>query len=259
MSWTGARFWRRPCSGFGGQPLVGRRDAVDLLGERQDGAAVAVGHADEAGARLLVERQRAALALRAGDQRLQRIRPQRLERQHLRAGHQRGVELEGRVLGGGADEGDGAVFHHRQEGVLLGAVEAVDLVHEQERAAADGARVAGALEHLLEFRHAGEDRRDLHELELHLRRHQARQRGLAGAGRAPEDQRADLVAAQDAGEPPVRPQKMRLADDFGERLRAQRIGERTRRRLFETGRLEQAHPPSTRLSFLPSRSMMMSQ
>ena len=53
--------------------------------------------------------------------------------QHLAARQQRGVELEARILGGRADERDGAVLDIGQEAVLLGAVEAVDLVHEQQR------------------------------------------------------------------------------------------------------------------------------
>jgi hypothetical protein len=50
----------------------------------------------------------------------------------LRSG---GVELEGRVLGRRADQRDGAVLDVGEEAVLLRAVEAVDLVHEQQRAA----------------------------------------------------------------------------------------------------------------------------
>jgi hypothetical protein len=46
----------------------------------------------------------------------------------------RGVELEGRVLGRRPHQHHGAVFHHGQETVLLGPVEAMDLVDEQQRA-----------------------------------------------------------------------------------------------------------------------------
>src|SRR5690606_17033981 len=49
--------------------------------------------------------------------------------QHIDAspGQQRIVQLEGRVLGGGADEDQGAVFHVGQKGVLLALIEAVHL------------------------------------------------------------------------------------------------------------------------------------
>ena len=84
-----------------------------------------------------VERQRAPLdRLGAGEQLLQRLPVERPEDQHARARQKRRVQLERRVLGGGADQRDGAVLHDRQEGVLLRAVEAVDLVDEEERALA---------------------------------------------------------------------------------------------------------------------------
>jgi hypothetical protein len=57
-----------------------------------------------------------------------------LERVDPAAREQRRVDLEGRVLGGGADQHDGALLDVGQERVLLGLVEAVDLVHEQDRA-----------------------------------------------------------------------------------------------------------------------------
>ena len=88
----------------------------DFLGKRQRGAAVAVGHADERGACVVVERQLAALdLLGARKQFLDRFRIEGFEHQHTRAREQRRVELERRVFGGGADQHDGAVLHHRQE------------------------------------------------------------------------------------------------------------------------------------------------
>ena len=45
-------------------------------------------------------------------------------------------DLERRVLGGGADEDDAARLDVGQEGILLGLVEPVNLVHEEDRTAA---------------------------------------------------------------------------------------------------------------------------
>ena len=45
-----------------------------------------------------------------------------------------GVDFEEGVFGGGADEGEGAVFDPGEEGVLLGFVEAVDFVDEEDGA-----------------------------------------------------------------------------------------------------------------------------
>ena len=53
------------------------------------------------------------------------------------AGEQGGDDLEGRIFGGRADEADGAVLDVGQEGVLLGFVEAMDLVDEEDGARAE--------------------------------------------------------------------------------------------------------------------------
>ena len=67
-----------------------------------------------------------------------------------------------------------AVFHDRQEAVLLGAVEAMDLVDEQQRLAAVGAaQLARRLEHLLQVGDAGKHRRYLLEGEARSRRRAA--------------------------------------------------------------------------------------
>ena len=83
-----------------------------------------------------------------------------------RARQQRCDQLEGWILRGGADENDGAVFHHRQEGILLRAVEAMDFVDEEKRPLPDLASRARGVEHLLEVPDAGEDSRDLLEIEI---------------------------------------------------------------------------------------------
>ena len=71
-------------------------------------------------------------------------------------------------------------------------------------------------------------------------RQQPRHRGLAGAGRPPEDQRAERARLQHAGERAIRAEQMILADHFGEFCRTQPVGERTRRILIEPGGFEQA-------------------
>ena len=121
---------------FGVEHLAGLCRAPDLLGQRQRRAAVAVGHAQEHRPRLLVERQRPAFGLLGtGQQLFEAFLAERVEDQHPRARQQRGVEFEGRILGGRADEDDRAVLHDRQKAVLLGAVEAMDLVDEKQRLA----------------------------------------------------------------------------------------------------------------------------
>ena len=74
----------------------------------------------------------------------------RAEGKNAGAGQESGVEFEGRVFRRRADEDDRAVFHDGQETVLLRAVEAMDLVDEEQRLAAVGAAQLRRLEHFFE-------------------------------------------------------------------------------------------------------------
>ncbi len=85
---------------------------------------------------------------------------ERLEPEQRRAAEQRRVDLEVRVLGGGADQHEQAALDRRQQGVLLGLVEPVDLVEEQDRALPVLAEaVLGLGGHLADVLHAGGHRR----------------------------------------------------------------------------------------------------
>ena len=93
---------------------------------------VAVGRRDQRVARGGGDGQGAAhLLFGLVEQRAQRLVIEPVEDQHLRAAEQRGVEFETGILGGRTDQGDGAVLDEGQETVLLGAVEAVYLIHQQ--------------------------------------------------------------------------------------------------------------------------------
>ena len=61
---------------------------------------------------------------------------ERLKRVDAAAREQRGVQLERRVLRGRADQPDRAALHIGQKRVLLRLVEAMDLIDEEDRAAA---------------------------------------------------------------------------------------------------------------------------
>ncbi len=65
---------------------------------------------------------------------------ERLQRVHAQARQESAVDLERGVLGGGADERHQVLLDGRQQRVLLGLVEAVDLVEEQHRAPVAEAR-----------------------------------------------------------------------------------------------------------------------
>ena len=82
---------------------------------------------------------------------------ERLEHEHFRSREQRRVDLERGVLGRRADEDDVAGFDARQKRVLLRLVEAVNLVDEDDRAAAQApAAILRRGHDVLDFLDAGE-------------------------------------------------------------------------------------------------------
>ena len=153
---------------------------------------------------------------------------ERLEDDDLAAGQERAVELEGGVLGRRADEHDVAGLDEGQEDVLLGAVEAVDLVEKEDRPLVRP-EAPGLLEDFAHLLHAGGHRRVGDEVRRGLRGDQPRERRLADAGRAPQDQRRDPVLGDRS------PQKAVGSDDLGrpldlvERARPHAVGERRAR------------------------------
>ncbi len=112
-----------------------RRERDRDLERRQHLASVPAGAVDEQ-----VDRFRGrlrALGLEASPGQLGNgVVVERLEAEQRAAAAQRRVDLEERVLGRGTDERQRAVLDGREEGVLLRLREPVDLVEEQDRAAA---------------------------------------------------------------------------------------------------------------------------
>ena len=107
----------------------------------------------------------------------------------------------------------------------------MDLVDEQERALPLRPAGAGGVEDLFQLRHARMDRRDLDE---RVRAHGADQpgdRGLAAAGRPPEDHRAERRRGEEPRQRAVRPGQVLLAGDLRKARRPQPLGQRRRRRL----------------------------
>jgi hypothetical protein len=143
-----------------------------------------------------------------------------MKHQHARPRQQRGVELERGIFGGCADQHHGAVFHDREKRILLRAIEAVHLIDEQQSALADLAPGAGGIERLLQISDPGKHRRQLFEMQFGGIRQEARHRGLAGARRSPEDQRAQGPRRQHPGQGAVRPQDVILPDHLRQRARA---------------------------------------
>ncbi len=71
---------------------------------------------------------------RATDDGFDVVDRQRFEFEHAAAADERAGQREEGILRGRADEDHGAIFNVGQEHILLGAVEAMDFVDEQERA-----------------------------------------------------------------------------------------------------------------------------
>ena len=136
------------------------------FGERQQIAPVAVGQRRERRPRFLIQRQGAALeGLGFQQQRLQRLVVQALPA--------RRPGCATAALHSGSNEGFSVVaptrvtillLNEREEAVLLGAVETVDLVDEEQGRLAGQAPHAGLFERLLQVGDPGEHRRELLEL-----------------------------------------------------------------------------------------------
>ena len=125
---------------------------------------------------------------------------QRLEAPDAQPRQERRVHLEVGVLGRRADQRDRAVLDVRQQRVLLGLVEAVDLVDEQDRAAAvEREPVLGLGDRGADLGDAGHDRRHGSEVGADGVGEQAGERRLAGAGRAPQQEAREVAAGDRRG------------------------------------------------------------
>ena len=146
---------------------------------------------------------------------------QRLQRIHARAREQRAVDLERRVLGRRADQRHEAVLDRRQQRVLLGLVEAVDLVEEEDRwRPTRGATMGRALEHGAHLGAAGLHGAQLLEHRPRVLGEDPRERRLAGAGRPVQDHRMGVTLFDRRAQRRVAAEQVLLADELGERPRA---------------------------------------
>ena len=153
-------------------------------------------------------RERAA---QQGDHVLGRQRPELVD---LGPGEQRRVDLEVGVLGGGADQRQQAILDRRQQGVLLGLVEAVDLVEEEDRRPAGRTAFPGALDDLPHLGAAGVDGRELLEGARRSRGDDPGQGRLAGPRRPVEDRAVRLAGFDRDTEGRPRLEQLALADEL---------------------------------------------
>ena len=131
---------------------------------------------------------------RAREQRLYGVTPERFEHEHPHAAQQRTVDLEAGILGGGADQREESALHMREQGVLLAAIEPVDLVHEEHGACTELPSLLGFSDDLADARDPVGDGTERNELALYMAGDEPCDRRLAGARRTPEQDRPSLAA-----------------------------------------------------------------
>ena len=150
----------------------------------------------------------------------------RAQRIHSRPREQRRDDFEGRILRRGADQDDVAAFHIRQEGVLLCLIESVNLVHEENRAAAHAPQALRIGHHRLDFLDPAQHRAERNKLAARRARDQVGQRRLPYPGRTPQDDRGEFVAFDLAAQRFIRTQNVILSDVIVQAVRAHALGQR---------------------------------
>ena len=113
---------------------------------------------------------------------------QGLEGKDPAPGKQRGVHLERGIFRSGPDKNDGAILDMGQNHILLGFVETVDFVNEQDGAPlVHSLAVFGLGRYPAQVGYAGSDGADRLEVGLRYAGYQPGQSSLAAARRPPQD------------------------------------------------------------------------
>ena len=201
------------------------RQVRQRLHHVEEKAPVAVGLLQEAKPCPLVQRQPVPeMLLGPPEQGTQRFRPQPLQHQHVAARDQSTRERERGILGRGPDQCYRAVLDLVQQPVLLGAVEAVDLVDEQQRPPPARPQPARLLVALAQVGDPGHHRRERQQRLIHLPRQQPGERGLPAARRPPQDQRGQPPPRQHPRQRRLGRQQVLLAHKLAQLRRPQQVG-----------------------------------
>src|SRR5437773_5761527 len=116
----------------------------------------------------------------------QGILRERLEDDDQRSGEQRADYFEGGILRGSTDEDHRTRLDVRQKGILLGLVETMDLIHEQDRALAlDDSSLLSDLDYPAQFRKSAGDGREGLEVGFGMRGDHLGEGGLPRSRRPP--------------------------------------------------------------------------
>jgi hypothetical protein len=129
---------------------------------------------------------------RAPDQAPDVILGKRPKLENARARNQRADHLEVRVFGRRADQHDRAVFHMREQRVLLGFVPAMDFVDEEDCAdVVEFAALARLGDNTAQFGHAGEHRAESLEVGFCASGDDLGEGGFPAAGWPPKEDRGE--------------------------------------------------------------------
>ena len=143
----------------------------------------------------------------------------------FRAGEKRGDDFERGIFGCGANEEDVAGFDVREEGVLLGFVEAVDFVDEDDGAQAGAGFFFGFGHDFFYFLDAAGDSAEGDEFAFGEAGDKARESGFAAAGRSPEEHGGEIVGFDLHAKGFAGAEEFFLADEFVESAGAHALGE----------------------------------
>ena len=144
---------------------------------------------------------------------------ERLQAHHARPGQQCRIDLERRVLRGGAEQCDQPAFDMRKHRILLRLVEAMDLIDEEDGALSNTCALARALDDRAQVGHAGCCCTHRLERGCSQRRDKHRHRRLAGTRWSPQDHRRNLTGIECAAQHTPLPQHVFLAHELVERPR----------------------------------------
>ena len=151
---------------------------------------------------------------------------QLLEHEDPAAGQQCGIDLKRRVLCSGPDEGNAALLHIGQEGVLLGLVETMYLIHEHQCAHTVNPALLSLLHDVLDLLDAAGDRAEIHEIGLGAVCDDPGQCGFPHSGRPPENHRRYHIFLQHTAQDHTLSQQLALSHVILKGLRAHSVRQR---------------------------------
>ena len=154
--------------------------------------------------------------------------PKRLQLENLRARDERAVDVEKRIVSRRADQAQISALHIGQQHVLLRLVEVMNLIHEQDRLLPGSAEAVASPRRrpCASRRRCFPRRSTVSNFACVIVGDDLRQRRLAGAGRAGEDDRRQPVRLDRAAQEFARREDVFLPDKLLERARPHPRGER---------------------------------